>query len=85
MPHTYESVLQKIVEYLQSKIKGASRIDENTDFTRDLAVDSLLVFAIVEELEETYKIVIPLELFYKRKIRTVADLAKEVLHLLDKS
>ena len=85
MPHTYESVLQQIVEYLRSKIKEASRIDENADFTRDLAVDSLLVFAIVEELEETYKIVIPLELFYKHKIRTVADLAKEVLRLLDKT
>ena len=84
MSHTYEDVLQHIVGYLRNKLKRASEIDENADFTRDLNVDSLLIFAIVEEIEETYQIVVPLELLYKQKIQTVAELAKEVMHLIDK-
>ena len=88
MPHTYEDVLQHIIDYLRNKLKGAKgvpEIDENADFTRDINADSLLIFAIVEELEDTYKIIIPLELLYKQKIQTVAELAKEVMRLLDNS
>jgi acyl carrier protein len=85
MSHTYEDVLQHIVGYLRHKLKGTLAIDRDTDFTQDLNVDSLLIFAIVEDLEETYRIVVPLELLYKEKIRTVADLAKEVVRLIDVS
>ena len=83
MSHTYEDVLQHIIGYLHAKLKGSSEIDENADFTRDLNVDSLLIFAIVEDLEETYRIVVPLELLYSQKIKTVAELAKEVMRILD--
>ena len=83
MSHTYEDVLQNILRFLRAKLKEGTAIDEKADFTRDLNVDSLLIFAIVEELEVTYKIVIPLELLYKQKIRTVEELAREVMHLLD--
>jgi acyl carrier protein len=85
MSQTYEDVLKHIVDYLRTKLKGASEIDENTDFTRDLNVDSLLIFATVEDLEETYQIVIPLELLYQQKIQTVGELAKEVLRLIGRS
>lgn len=85
MPHTYEDVLQHIVGFLRKKLEGALEIDENARLTEDLNVDSLLVFAIVEDLEDTYKIVVPLELLYKHKIQTVAELAKEVVRLIDEN
>jgi acyl carrier protein len=85
MSHTYEDVVQHIVGYLRGKLKGASEIGENADFVRDLNVDSLLIFAIVEDLEETYQIVVPLELLYSQKIQTVAELAKEVKRIIDKA
>ena len=85
MSHTYEDVLQHIVDFLRNKLKGAAEVDENANLTKDLNVDSLLVFAIVEDLEETYQIVVPLELLYKQKIQTVAELAKEVVRLIDMS
>lgn len=84
MLHTYEAVLQHIIGFLRNKLGGASEIDENAHFIKDLNVNSLLVFTIVEELEETYQIVVPLELLYKEKIQTVAELAKEVMRLTDK-
>lgn len=85
MSHTYEGILQHIIDYLRSKLKGVAEIHENTDFTRDLNVDSLLIFGIVEELEDTYEIVVPLEMLYKQQIQTVAELAKEVMRLIEKS
>ena len=81
MQHAYENVLRHIVVFLQGKLEGSPEIDENAHFTDDLHVGSLLIFAIVEDLEETYEIVIPLELLYKQKIQTVAQLAKEVTRL----
>ena len=84
MPHTYESVLQHITGYLHNKLAGAPEVDAQAHFTRDLNVNSLQVFEIVEELEETYQIVIPLELLYKQRIQTVAELVEEVIRLLEK-
>ncbi len=85
MPHTREEVLQHIVSYLRTKLEGVAQIDENSHFTRDLNVDSLQVFETVGELEETYDIVIPLELLYRQKIQTVAELANEVMRLIEKN
>ena len=85
MTHTYENVLQHITGYLHNKLEGSPEVDEHAHFTRDLNVNSLQVFEIVEELEETYQIVIPLELLYKRRIQTVAELVQEVMRLLEKS
>lgn len=84
MTHTYESVLQHITGYLHNKLEGAPEVDEDAHFTKDLNINSLQVFEIVEELEETYQIVIPLELLYKQRIQTVAELVEEVMRLLEK-
>ncbi len=84
MTHTYESVLQHITGYLHNKLAGALEVDAQAHFTKDLNVNSLQVFEIVEELEETYQIVIPLELLYKQRIQTVAELVEEVMRLLEK-
>jgi acyl carrier protein len=85
MTYTYESVLHHITSYLHHNLAGAPAIDAQSHFTRDLNINSLQVFEIVEELEETYQIVIPLELLYKQRIQTVAELVEEVMRLLDKS
>ncbi len=84
MTHTYESVLQHITSYLHNKLAGAPEVDAQAHFTKDLNINSLQVFEIVEELEETYQIIIPLELLYKQHIQTVAELVEEVMRLLEK-
>ena len=85
MSRSYEDVLQHIVAFLQSKLEGSPVIEEHSHFTKDLNVGSLLIFAIVEDLEETYQIVVPLQLLYKQKIQTVSDLAKEVVRLIEET
>ena len=85
MVHTYEEVTQHIIGFLRSKLPGAPEIDENAHFTRHLNLDSLLVFAVVENLEETYDIVVPLDLLHKQRIQTVSELAREVLRLTNEA
>ena len=52
MPHhSYQEVLQHIVAFLQGKLEGSPPIGEEADLVKDLHVGSLLVFAIVEDLE----------------------------------
>jgi len=82
MTLTYESVVQHLIEYLHIKLGGAKEITEHSHFTQDLNIESLQVFEILEELELTYHVVIPLELLYKRQIQTVSDLVHEVMQLL---
>lgn len=84
MTHTYESVLQHITGYLHDKLAGAPEVKEHAHFIQDLNVNSMQVFEIVEELEEMYAIVIPLELLYKQRIQTVAELVEEVMRLIEK-
>ena len=86
MPHhSYQEVLQHIVGFLQEKLEGSPPIGEEADLVKDLQVGSLLVFAIVEDLEETYQIVIPLQLLYKQKLQTVGELARQVVSLIEES
>lgn len=82
MLHTSDEVSQHIIKFLRSKLPGAPEIDPDAHFTRHLNLDSLLIFAVVEDLEETYKIVVPLDLLHKQRIQTVAELAKEVVRLI---
>ena len=85
MSRSYEEVLRHVVAFLGSRLDGAPVIDENAHFTNDLHVGSLLIFALVEDLEQTYRIVVPLQLLYKQKIDTVADLVREVVRLTGES
>jgi len=83
--HTYDDVLRHITNYLHHRLEGSPLVTANSHFTQELHVDSLQVFEIVGELEEKYQVIIPLELLFKQRIQTVAQLVDEVMHLLEKT
>lgn len=87
MSHRFEDVLTHIVAFLHERMEGVGtpEINEASHFTKDLNVGSLLIFSIVENLEETYGIVVPLQLLYQQKVQTVGDLAQEVTRLANES
>ena len=85
MFHTLESVQQHIIGYLRAKLGGSLEVNEHSRLIQDLNITSLQVFEIMEEIEETYQIVVPLEVLYQPRLQTVSDLAEEVMHLLKKS
>ena len=84
MAHTYESVLRHLTGYLHGRVEGSPEVNENSRLVQDLGIDSLRAFEIVEDLEDAYQIVVPLEVLYKRQIQTVSDLTREIVRLLDK-
>jgi acyl carrier protein len=87
MSHSFDDVLQHIVAFLHEKLEGDAtpEITAGSHFTKDLNVGSLLIFSIVENLEETYGIVVPLQLLYQQKVQTVGDLAQEVTRLANEA
>ena len=84
MVHTYETVLAHITAYLHDRLDGAPEVDEKSRLIEDLSIDSLQAFEIMEDLEDAYQVVVPLETLYKRQIRTVSDLASQIMRLLEK-
>ena len=54
---TREEVLELIREHLADELElDPGRIDESTHFRKDLAADSLDLYTLVQELEDTYGI-----------------------------
>ena len=52
---TRDEVLERIREHLSSELEiGPERIEEGTRFKEDLEADSLDLYGLVQELEDTY-------------------------------
>jgi acyl carrier protein len=57
---TREEILGLIRDHLADELEvDAARIDENTRFKEDLDADSLDLYTLVQELEDTYGVRIP--------------------------
>jgi acyl carrier protein len=84
MAHTYEGVLQHVARYLHDTLEGSPEVREDSRLVEDLGVDSLKAFETVGDLEDSYQIVVPLEILQRRQIRTVSDLTREIVRLLEK-
>jgi acyl carrier protein len=57
---THEEVLSLIRSHLADELEVApERIDESTRFREDLEADSLDLYTLVQELEDTYGVRIP--------------------------
>ena len=74
---TNEEVLQQIIDILKSKVpKNVKYISPQTDLVNDLGLDSLKVMEILEILEDTFDISIPINIL--PGTGTVKDLAVEI-------
>jgi acyl carrier protein len=57
---TREEILELIRSHLADELEvDAARIDESTRFKEDLEADSLDLYTLVQELEDTYGVKIP--------------------------
>lgn len=80
--HSYEDVLSKIFEYLEEHaderpnvaVSGSSRL------VQDLGLDSLQSFEMVSELEDSFGVTIPMDLF--QNVETLADVAHAVCRVI---
>ena len=75
---THEEVLRLVRSHLADELEVApERIDESTRFKEDLEADSLDLYTLVQELEDTYGVRIPDE--EAARILTVGDAVEYIL------
>jgi len=77
-----EEVLQQIVDILKPKVsKDGLEVTAELDLVNDLGLDSLKVMEILEDLEDTFDISIPINIL--PGIRTVGDLVVKIQKLTE--
>ena len=72
----YENTLQALSQILIPYVPQGQDINEDTDLVADLGLDSLKVMKIVESVEESFDISIPLNVL--PEVRTVKDFVSQI-------
>jgi acyl carrier protein len=80
--HSYDNVLAKIFEYLEDHAseRPAAAVTASSRLIQDLGLDSLQSFELVSDLEDSFGITIPMDLF--QDVETLEDVARAVLRVI---
>lgn len=78
---TYEAVLADTIEIISSISKKS--VNENTNLAADLDMDSIAIAELVAEIEDRFKVIIPMERL--PELRTTRDVVVNLLPLLNAS
>ncbi len=76
------TLVEEIISLLEPFNKEGVKLDENTNITSDLQIDSVAVMDFVMELEEKLDISIPVNML--SEVQTIGDLAKVVQEITQK-
>jgi len=71
-----ENILKVLYEILTPFVPQGQQLTEETDMIADLGLDSLKVMKIVETVEDSFDISIPLNIL--PEVRTVGDFAAQI-------
>jgi len=71
-----ENILEELYEILTPFVPQGQQLTEETDMIADLGLDSLKVMKIVENVEDSFDISIPLNIL--PEVRTVGDFAGQI-------
>lgn len=77
----YEEILTQLYELLKPSLKDGQKLEEDTDLVADLGLDSLRVMTLVEEVEDSLDISIPLNIL--ASVRTIKDFAIQLQQLTE--
>ena len=77
----YDKVLGTVVSIVSRLVKSDTELSADTDLQEDVGMTSLQVMDLVLEIEEEFDISFPLNRL--PDIRTIKDLAQEILTVLD--
>jgi acyl carrier protein len=77
--HSYDDTLQKLIEIIQPFVPQGQTIAEGTDLVAELGLDSLKVMKILETVEDSFDILVPLNVL--PDIRTVKDFVLQIQKL----
>ena len=76
-----ENVLQKVCEILRPLVPEGQQVNAETDLVADLGLDSLKVMKLVESVEDSFDISIPLNIL--PDVRTVNDFVLAIQKLFE--
>ena len=76
----YEKILAELYKIVQPFVPQGLEIGEETDMVADLGLDSLKVMKIVESVEDSLDLSIPLNIL--PEVRTVKDFAIQIQKLI---
>jgi len=79
--NAYEEILTQLYELLKPSLKDGQKLEEDTDLVADLGLDSLRVMTLVEEVEDSLDISIPLNVL--ANVRTIKDFALQLQQLTE--
>ena len=74
-----ENVLQKVCELLGPLVPQGQQVNVDTDLVADLGLDSLKVMKLLESVEDSFDISIPLNIL--PDVRTVGDFVLQIQKL----
>jgi len=76
----YQALLAKLCDIVSPLNKAGIDLNENTDLTADLGLDSLQVLELLATVEDTFDISIPLNIL--SHVRSIKDFAEQLQQLL---
>jgi acyl carrier protein len=78
---TVDEILHQILDIIRPMVpEGGPKVTGDLDLATDLGLDSIKVMEILENIEDTFDISIPINIL--PEIRTVKDLAVQVQTLI---
>jgi len=77
---TREELLPGLYEIIRELVAEPPALSPETDFVKDLGLDSLAVMRLLEQVEDRYDVLVPINLI--ADIRTLGDFADQLLKLL---
>ncbi len=76
-----EKVIKEVIEILRPLVPEGQQVNAETDLVADLGLDSLKVMKLVESVEDSFDISIPLNIL--PDIRTVSDFVLAIQKLFE--
>ena len=76
-----EKVIKEVIEILRPLVPEGQQVNAETDLVADLGLDSLKVMQLVETVEDSFDISIPLNIL--PDVRTVSDFVLAIQKLFE--
>ena len=76
-----EEILSDVIKFITPLVPEGQQLTPDTDLVADLGFDSLKVMKLLEDIEDTYDISIPLNIL--PEIRTVGDFSEQLQRIIE--
>ncbi len=73
-------VLPQLYEIIRGIVAEPPELGPETDFAKDLGLDSLAVMRMLEQVEDHFDVLVPINVI--SEVRTLGDFADQLLRLL---